>query len=529
MAELMADLGDEGAGKVMHSYLRLQDDNALGVARDILFAIGRQRFMGEAIANARAMERTLLSTSQRDPKNADVYEGAKEVVRTYMDSVTHMVPQDAVDFARAHGQWTSSLKKLRLIDSEVLTPKDVERLVMMSSSWYSGLAMSWRAALAVRNMVQSTLTAPKIGFKRAFLGVKDALYPTNWQELRDIGVIAQPAMFGYGRVGARAGMGYLKPKGPGLVDVAGKIEHGARQVQALGLLAYRGDDKFNRAAAYYGGKRALKESWATYQASKQTKADLDNFYIESGLSTDSRAFQRDIAKMLSKGQVEDAAKEYGKHVTRITQYLYSRPNAPQFFHGTKARLIGQFGIWPMGYFGYLEQAGGWHHLFTEPLKYAGKQVRKLGYPFGVEPRVRTPQSVGREQFIMRTWAQRAAIVGLGALLGIDTSNWNQANAFSFEGGPALQLTSDVFTALTRTGSEFDRAMAKSSLKRLWVQIGNPVGALTDDVFEAAEAAAQGNDYMAFLHLLGFNTVGMEGGQPSAWDAVKQVGKAVPIF
>jgi hypothetical protein len=302
MAELIPSLDD--------GFLSMHDDSALGVARDVLHSLGRERYMREVVANGRAMLRQLSSVSQKDPTNRQLYDGAKEVLGTYLDTVTNRVPNDAAMLSEAFGQWSGFLKKLRLIEGDTITPKDIERLAMMGTSWYGGLAMSGRLALVVRNLTQSMLSAPKVGFLNAARGVKAAINagPEGRAELVKAGIINEPAMWSFASW-------------------------------------YRGADQFNRAATYFAGKRALEHAWAKYQ--KGGAKDIETFYVDSGLAGDSKSFRRDIARMLGRGQLEEAAHEYGKHVSRITQYLYSRPNVPQAFQGVKGRMFGQFGIWPL--------------------------------------------------------------------------------------------------------------------------------------------------------------------------------------
>jgi hypothetical protein len=407
--------------------------------------------------------------------------------------------------SEAFGQWSGFLKKLRLIEGDTITPKDIERLAMMGTSWYGGLAMSGRLALVVRNLTQSMLSAPKVGFLNAARGVKAAINagPEGRAELVKAGIINEPAMWSFAASrSSRLGGGIIQAQGA-LSHKLAQVEQLTRSLQATGLSWYRGADQFNRAATYFAGKRALEHAWAKYQ--KGGAKDIETFYVDSGLAGDSKSFRRDIARMLGRGQLEEAAHEYGKHVSRITQYLYSRPNVPQAFQGVKGRMFGQFGIWPLGFHSYVtEQAGGWVPLFMNPIWALEGAGRKALSPFGVTQRARTAQSRYRTKFATRMIGQWVALGLMGRALGIDTSSWNKANPLALEGGPAFQILRDGLSLMIGAETEFDRAMGKASLKRFALQIMNPFAAAYRDVEDAIEEAAKGNDMEAILNALGFN-------------------------
>jgi hypothetical protein len=354
------------------------------------------------------------------------------------------------------------------------------------------------------------MSLPKVGTRYAFQGVKDAIWAgkEGRLELAKAGIINEPAMFSFiTKRSTQLGQGWIQGTGPTSHQLS-QIENGLRTLQSFGLGAYRRADQFNRAATYFAGKRALKGAWSKHgSASKQMSPEArDNFLVDSGLAGDSHSFQREIFGMLSKGQVEEAASEYGKHVSRITQYLYSKPNVPRAFQSVKGRIFGQFGVWPLGFHSYLmSQAGGYQGLVMGPAYLAERGVRGMLSPFGVTQRARTPASRYKEKFYNRLLGQGVAVSILGGILGIDTSSYNKANALAFEGGPGFQILRDSLTLMMQAETPFDRAMALAQLKRTARQFPNPVGAFTKDVEQALEAAAEGKDVKAVLEVLGFNT------------------------
>jgi hypothetical protein len=491
--------------------LRLHDDNALAVARDLVHAVGNGKFMSEIMVDARVRQRELIGKALSDPPNSDLYTGASNVLKTYLDSVGGRSPDDAYALANAFQQYSGALKKLGFIGGDELQPRDVERLLRMSTSWYGGISMSWRAALVIRNLAQSTLSLPKVGTRYAFQGVKDAINAgkEGRAELAKAGIINEPAMFSFiTRPAMQLGQGWVQGTGPTSHQIS-RIEKGLRTLQSFGLGAYRRADQFNRAATYFAGKRALKGSWQKHAAkgdAPMSAAARDNFLVDSGLAGDSHAFQREIFGMLSKGQVEEASVEYGKHVSRMTQYLYSKPNVPRWFQGVKGRIFGQFGVWPMGFHSYVTgQAGGYQGLAMGPALLAERAARGMLSPFGATQRARTASSRYKEKFYNRLIGQGLAVSILGGILGIDTSSWNKSNLLAFEGGPGFQMLRDSLTLVMQAETPFDRAMAWSQLKRTALQYPNPAGAFTKDVEDSLKAAAEGKDMQAIMELLGFNT------------------------
>jgi hypothetical protein len=466
-------------------FLRLHDDNSMAVARDVLHAVGRKRYMSKPIAQAREMQSRLLNLAQKDPKNAQAFTHARELVQTYMDAVNNFIPDDAKTIAKWGQGMSSILRKFKLIEGEMLDAKDVERLAMMGTSWYGGLAMSARAALVVRNLTQPFLLGPKLGYGSVAAGFRQAIRigSEGRRALESRGIISQPAMFSFAATrGARAGRGFLKPTGPGLASMLSKIESGARALQSYGLVAYRRADQFNRAVSYFAGQDAIQKNWKLY---KKGDIDLDNFYIRSGLAGDSQAVQRRIMEYLSKGAVAQAADLYGAHTARSSQFLYSRADVPMAFQGVTFRAFGQFGVWPMAYWSYLRRnAGDISHVLSGPALTVEGWGRKA---IGAEPRARGVQQRYRDQFTTRMIAQVAAFAALGSALGIDVSSWNKANPFAYSGGPSWQSMRDLYTVATGAGSQFERNRAKRALLRTVTQLTNPFAAAYHDIEEALEA------------------------------------------
>ena len=252
------------------------------------------------------------------------------------------------------------------------------------------------------------------------------------------------------------------------------------RAQSGGMYLYRKADHSNRGVSYLAGYLSVKEHAALLR-----KGDIDKFLFKTGIAGESITVMNRILKPLENVDprgwdvaVEKAAKEYGTRVAQDSQFIYNPANAPKWMQNIVGRHAGQFMIWPIAF-------GEYMHRNMSGLIGAG----------GV-----------RRQFAMRFIARHAAMsVALGVtgnLLGIDTSSYNKANPLSYEGGPLVNLASDLIVLGTGSEGEFGSRLAMRNVKRAAQTFITPFGGAVQDVRQALD---ENDPTRAFITLLGFTT------------------------
>lgn len=472
---MLPRLFNEIRGGIESGKVRVGGDRADGVAVGILHEIANERFginklgkRGEQLLNAIREREKKLGRHTIEYKQLHL---SGNILENYLETAIDRSDLAARELKGwAQTALTPMLKKAgkifgdesRYIKGDVFTEKDLDRLATMFTSWYSGVAMSARPALAIRNMTQSYLAAPKVGFGNVTKTIKDVLsdaYSGNfkmWEEAKASGVIA-------------GGDPIFK------LDDLDFVSAGFwRRAMDAGLVPYRKADEFNRVVAYHAGKRAV-ERWGAKFAKD---GDIDSFLLHTGLAGDSSVIQNVVLKKIKGQSLSDAADYYGRHLAQDTQFIYNRANLPDIMTGTTGRLFGQFGVWPVGF---------WNYMRRNTSGIAGSGLR----------------ATYARRFLGK-WAllYGGTALGLGGTLGIDTSSWNFGLPFTFEGGPAFQLLRDA-TNTVGGGSEYQKKLAWGDIRRFLTTVPVPFGGMISDI---RQAGGESNALRQALTLMGFNLV-----------------------
>lgn len=346
-----------------------------------------------------------------------------------------------------------ALKKLKLIKGDEIRRADLDRLGTMMTTWMSGSAMSFRLALAFRNLFQSGLAMNKVGTSSWAKGLRESMDPAMWKLAVDEGVLSELSGLLY--------FDELRQVNPGMF----------RRLQDYGLTPYKRADQWNRVVSFATGRDAIKTH------AKLAETSPDAFLVKTGLAGDSDIIQKTVMSKLASGDIEGAANFYGKHVAQDTQFIYSKSNLPEWMsQGLPGKMLGQFGTWPISFTNYFfRNVAGIH---TGGVR--GAYARK---------------------FFLRYATQLGLIASLGAAMGIDTSTWNMGFAWSFEGGPTIQALRD-FSDAAFSDNEFRTQRAWSGLRRLQYSVV-PLGGLLQDYQQSSKKQDLSK---AFKELLGFNLI-----------------------
>jgi hypothetical protein len=466
-------LDDIKAGRV-----DLATPDAMVLAQDIMFAVGRADHMAPAMLRAQTMQRGITRRARQkglDRQEVKNLNATTEVIDNFLDTAIHGVAggNGGATTAMVLKPFFESLKKHGLI-KKVPTGQDINLLASELTSYISGIALSARPALAIRNMFQRLLVAPKVGIDTV-LAAQTKAFTAEGKRL-----IAESAP------------DFLPTKRPVyLVDEVSdiinktdtsKARRGLRTVnrfQAAGLKWYKDADISNRGVSFLSGYEAIKKNAKFLQ-----EGNVDEFLFRTGLAADAAVSIERILRPLraaSKSNwdsaVEKAAKEYGIQLANETQFIYSSVNAPRWMQSIPGRFAGQFGIWPVGFLEYTWRNG--LSSFASP---------------GVRGRY-------ARAFLAKYLAQTMALTAAGSALGIDVSSFNRANPLDFTGGPIMQAVSDTTTLVLGTGGEFDRRTAARNLQRFLSTFGLPFGGVIQDVLQGLE---EHDELRALMLMLGFN-------------------------
>jgi hypothetical protein len=469
----LSDLGDFMLPRTLEAFrdsiqtgrFRPGGTNADQVAMSMLHEFANEKFgINALLANGKAM-RSKINGRRNKAKGRD--RDALELMSQEMNRFLSIVG-DRSDLAALElsDGWQRVLAPVfqnmgKLFgDSQALTNAqgkvtrgNIDKMARLFTTWYSGVAMSGRLALAARNSFQSMLPGLKVGYKRNMAAIGDAFDSKNIELARKNGIITKRdgVMFLDELIEAGEGIG----KAGSLVGKAGTM---ARELQKFGLQLYQGVDSFNRVVSYFSGRRAIFE-----EASK-LGADPSGFLVRTGLAGDSQIVQDTVLSLVRNNQLEKAADFYGRHVMQDTQFIYRQENIPKFMGGSTGKwssagkLFGQFGTWPVSFWNYMRQN-------MSGINGTGAQ-RTFALQFGV-----------------RYATMLAGIGALGASLGIDTSTWNMGFPSTFEGGPAFQMLGDATNVIT-SPSNFQRQIAAGNLWRSVSEVPIPLGGLVGDLEQA---------------------------------------------
>jgi hypothetical protein len=448
--------------KINQGAIRADTNNPYVLAHDIMNLVSDQKFIAPARATAKAAKAAWEKALKGKVKDMDV---VNKVANDYMVSQFERKDELAVTIA---DKLTKSFGFLAKNNPNFkIDPKTVEDMATNMASFYSGLAMSMRAAPVIRNLPQGMfMPALKVGFREIMPAYKK-MRSKEWaqQALKDINMDA-----------AAQGPGFMNPftEGP----ITNKLFRNVRAIQNIGFMPFRWSDRsHNRVLSYTMGHNSVESHGRQLLSGKQT---WDEFIFNTGLVSSPKVDQLKLKAMLVDAEVpnlERAAREYGKILTQDTQYIYDSVNSPMMFKGVAGKLFGQFGIWPIGFVEYM-----WQNMAHAPIEF-------------------------QKKFFNRYVLQKGALLAAGAGLGVDTSSWNYANPLTFQGGPWFQALRDT-SVLATSQNEFERRKARGNVRRMVSHYGtpftgiiNPLGGATTDVIQAMEE----EDPMRALALsLGFN-------------------------
>ena len=456
---------------VFNGKVDLAEPNALTLAQDILFAVGRKRFVQPIIKEVQQTIR-FLDKQQRQkgitPERKQQLQTVSVAAQNFMDSSINGLRggSHGESTAQVIRPFTEQLRKFGLIKEEV-TARDVERWSSELSSYVSGAALSARAAPAFRNMWQRMLVGPKIGFDQVIKAQKLALTPEGTQLVRASGVIP-------GRVTYLLDDIALMAQGDkGILAMV-------QRAQSNGLYFYRKADHGNRGVAYLGGRQTVKDHAPLLREGK-----VDEFLIKTGMAMESTTIINRILQPLQNvsGKGWDAAvtragHEYGIRIAEDTQFIYNPANAPMWMQGIPGRFMGQFGIWPIAFTEYMLRNG----LNKELINGVFNTVSHA-----VDSNVAgaTARQAATMQFMTRYLAMLAAITAAEQATGVDLSSYNRANPLDFEGGPAWQAFRDVITLSTGSGGQFGDRLAWRNLERFMSTFWFPFGGAVEDISQAS--------------------------------------------
>jgi hypothetical protein len=443
----------------------LAENDYLAVFGDLLRAKSNALFVEGARPRLAAVKKNMDDLVRKNPGDHRVLLGSEVLNKLFRNEV------EGLNFAgeglsRYANEFTRAIRNLGFNVGD-FSPQDMQRIMTKASVFFAGSAMSMRPALAIRNFFQSTLPGLQVGYLNNFAAMKDvASNPGRiLKEASEAGVIRErDAIFLAGEVG-KLSPG-LSPSG--FVDLL-------LEAQRFGLIPFRAMDTWNRLVSFQSARRSIRK-----HAKVLERGDIDGFLLKTGLAGNSDVVQKQIVNLIASGDVEGAARQYGKQLADDTQFVYSRINSPLAFQGVGGRLLGQFGTWPIGYIEYISRNVG---------------MGNLGNNLNSTLRRRHTRA-----FVARWMGMIAAISGAGAALGIDTSSYNFANPLAFEGGPYFQALKNMPEALLGQ-DEFRRDQAQAQLRRFVKTAYLPFQGVVTDIDQALD---EKDNAKALSLLLGFN-------------------------
>ena len=452
---------------ILNGGLNTTSGNAYGVTWDLIHQGERVRWLRPAVDEARKF----VASIEHMPNIAkDDRLFAMERAAEFLDHVGHQRDTQIHFMAETLGTIVNGINKKIGRDQMKLTNDDINRWAANMASWYSGSAMAFRPALAVRNMSQLLLPMSIVGYGRGARAIS-ALYGKDGKKNIERALRAQNIPLEGGQVFLGEGEGALRTK----------FGRAIKRFQDTGMIPFKWADRVNnRAGTFLMGEMAIKDE-APLLASK--KIDWEMFMLKTGLKGMSPVDQGRIKSLLigvEHPNVDLAAKEFGKTLVQNTQFIYDGINSPAAFRGTVGRMFGQFGTWPLSFAELAHQnlvaSGSWAY----------------------------------RQKVLGNWAVgKTALLGLGISTGVDTSTWNFSNPLTFQGGPWYQGFRDL-TILGTSQNEFELRQARGTLNRMvgitgtpWASVLNPAGSAVKDLMQAH--AARGNPVEAAILAFGFNT------------------------
>lgn len=454
--------------EIVNGGLNVNNSNAFGVTWDFIHMGERLRWLNPArdIAVKEVHSwRGLKNVAQDDILFAQAQ------AKGFLEHVVHQRDTQRTYFTKTIQGTFNKMNTLLGKDKVDIDNATIDRWAANMSSWYGGMAMAYRPALAIRNMTQVLLPMAKVGYGRGGRALKMVYGKDRDKHIGE-------AMSDLSLPTAGESAVYLGEGSEGFLGR--KLFRDVKRLQNTGMKAFRWADRVNnRVTTYLMGKLAITEEAPGLLSGKRS---WEEFMFRTGLKGSSKVDQDRIHALLmgvERPDIARAAREFGKELVADTQFIYDKVNAPMAFRGTAGRMFGQFGTWPLSFAEFMHQnvAGAGDNAWTQ--KFLGN------YAIG-----------------------KGALTGIGLATGIDTSSWNFANPLTFQGGPWFQTMRDL-TVLGTSQNEFERRQARGLVNRMFGVTGtpyttvfNPLGSVTADMMQAL--AAESPTEAALLGM-GFNT------------------------
>ena len=453
--------------EILDGGLNVNNSNALGVTWDLIHMGERLRWLKPARDEAFKEVSRWKNIKGMEPNDVLF---AQSRAKDWLEHMVHQRDSQRTYFTKTIESTINQMNGVLGKDKVDIDSNTIQRWAANMSSWYGGMAMAYRPALAIRNMTQVLLPMAKVGYGRGGRALKMTYGKDREKHIAEaLGELGIP-LKGESAV-------YIGEGSEG--QLGRKLFRDVKRLQNTGMIPFRWADRVNnRVTTYNMGKLAIKEE---APALLSGKISWEEFMMRTGLAGSMKVDQRRIHSLLmgvERHDVTRAAREYGKELVADTQFIYDSVNSPLAFRGTAGRMFGQFGTWPLSFAEFMHQnITGADKAWTQ--KFLGN------YAIG-----------------------KGALGGVGLATGIDTSSWNFANPLTFQGGPWFQTMRDI-TVLGTSQNEFERRQARGLVNRMFGVTGtpyttvfNPIGSVTADMMQAL--AAQSPVEAALLGM-GFNT------------------------
>ena len=452
---------------ILRGEVSATQNNAYAFAHDVINLGARNKFYRPVREAAQRTIRGWENAMKRAELPSSDVRFAAKYADDFLDSMVSNRQESSAVIAKGLDDIMAQFRKVGIPAPEI-TPQFIGEWAGKLASYHSGVAMSFRPAIAIRDSIQAMMMAPKIGFRTTFKALKEVygkgLDDAWWARAAD-------------DLGMPEGINMPIFADQPDVFIKTPIGRAVKKVQEAGNLPRRWIDKQNRFAVYRGGERSILDN-APKLLSKQMT--WEEFLWETGLKGSFKTDQDKIRSMLmgvEQPNIEGAAREYGKTLSKDVNFVYDSANAPLMFKGTMGKMFGQYGMWPVGWTEYM-----WQNMSTPDWGYRSKFLADFAKIAG-------------------------ASLALGHATGIDTSSWAMGNPLTFQGGPWFQTIRDVAT-LASTNNEFEVRKARAGVGRMINHMGtpfagalNPIGGLTTDLIQARNAE---NPVEAMILALGFN-------------------------
>jgi len=331
------------------------------------------------------------------------------------------------------------------------SPQDV--LQKFITYQYAGM-MGLRPGMLVRNTSQLFLTAFPLLGRYTFTGMKRAFEIAREGGESDAFKIAQQ----YGAFVEKAGLHEL---------IEGGGDMGVRANLAEKLLEpIRWTDNATRMVSFWGHTEKVGDALSKFARDGDVEAftrHSDAWFMNEGMRN---KYLTELST-LGESSYDDFAKRMAADLTDQSQWNFRKGATPGMYRWQLGRLLGQFGTWPMNY-----------------IEYARRFAQGS-------------DKVASMQALTRLALAHGAVLGAGASVGVDTSNWVFFDPMAYAGGPIMQAIPAVPTALTNTrqGSE-----ARTQLRQLFIFPGQVPGGL--EAYQAWKAVTTSDPHL-FTRIMGF--------------------------